>query len=264
MEIERIDHLVLTVRDIPATCDFYRRALGMEVVTFRQGRTALKFGRQKINLHQAGREFEPKAARPTPGSADLCLLTGAPLAGWIEHLRACGVEIEEGPVRRAGALGPIESIYLRDPDANLIEVSNQIEEEAPLAPLRAWLREWQERVRGQDFAGGRAMCAPELVAFGTRAEIAVGLDAVVEQQWKHVWPRIRDFTVRAAEARGEVLGDRAWVAAPWDSRGTRPDGSTFPRPGRLTIVLQHRAGRWLATHTHFSLSPADARGAGLG
>lgn len=124
MRIERLDHMVLTVRDIAATCEFYARVLGMEVVTFGEGRRALAFGQQKFNLHEAGREFEPKADRPTPGSADLCLITQGPLDAVIAHLAACDVPILEGPVRRTGALGPIMSVYFRDPDANLIEVSN--------------------------------------------------------------------------------------------------------------------------------------------
>ncbi len=124
MHIERIDHLVFTVKDIPTTCDFYSRVLGMEVVTFGEGRKALAFGQSKINLHQLGREFEPKAAAPTPGSADLCLVTPARPQAVLAHLEACGVAVLDGPVRRTGALGPITSIYFRDPDANLIEVSS--------------------------------------------------------------------------------------------------------------------------------------------
>lgn len=124
MMIERIDHLVLTVRDIEATCSFYARVLGMEVVTFGEGRRALAFGRQKINLHQHGREFEPKADKPTPGSADLCLIAAVPIADMAAHLAACGVAVLEGPVERTGATGPIVSVYFRDPDRNLIEVSN--------------------------------------------------------------------------------------------------------------------------------------------
>jgi catechol 2,3-dioxygenase-like lactoylglutathione lyase family enzyme len=123
MRIARLDHLVLTVRDVAATCDFYARVLGMEVVTFGEGRKALAFGRQKFNLHEAGREFEPKAERPTPGSADLCLIAEGPLDAVVAHLGACGVPILEGPVRRTGAVGPITSVYFRDPDRNLIEVS---------------------------------------------------------------------------------------------------------------------------------------------
>jgi catechol 2,3-dioxygenase-like lactoylglutathione lyase family enzyme len=122
--IDRIDHLVLTVADLDRTCEFYSRALGMQVATFGAGRKALVFGRQKLNLHQAGREFEPKARHPTPGAIDLCLITLVPLAKVAAHLEACGVEITEGPVARTGATGPITSIYFRDPDANLIEVSN--------------------------------------------------------------------------------------------------------------------------------------------
>ncbi len=124
MKILRLDHLVLTVASIPATCDFYGRVLGMETVTFGQGRVALAFGQQKINLHQAGREFEPKALRPTPGSADLCLIAETDLAAVLAHLQAEGVAIEEGPVARTGATGPIRSVYFRDPDGNLIEISN--------------------------------------------------------------------------------------------------------------------------------------------
>jgi catechol 2,3-dioxygenase-like lactoylglutathione lyase family enzyme len=123
MRIERLDHLVLTVRDIAATCDFYSTVLGMQVATFGAGRKALAFGQQKFNLHEAGREFEPKADRPTPGSADLCLIADGSLNEVIDHLRACGVPILEGPVQRTGALGPIASVYFRDPDQNLIEVS---------------------------------------------------------------------------------------------------------------------------------------------
>lgn len=123
MDIDRIDHVVMTVRDIESTCGFYTRVLGMRVVTFAEGRKALAFGRQKINLHQAGREFEPKAARPTPGSVDLCLIATQPLASVIAHLHACGVAVVEGPVAKTGAVGPIRSVYFRDPDDNLIEVS---------------------------------------------------------------------------------------------------------------------------------------------
>jgi ketosteroid isomerase-like protein len=106
-----------------------------------------------------------------------------------------------------------------------------------------------------DYPAGRALCAPELVAFGTRAAVARGLDEVVERQWREVWPRIHDFTVRLAETIGGVAGATGWVAAPWDSIVQRSDGSTFERPGRLTVVLERRDGRWLATHTHFSLAP---------
>ena len=123
MKIDRIDHLVLTVRDIDATCEFYSRVLGMNTVAFGAGRIALAFGAQKINLHQAGREFEPKANHPTPGSADICLIAAVPLAQVIAHLEVCGVPIIEGPTTRTGATGPLQSVYFRDPDSNLIEVS---------------------------------------------------------------------------------------------------------------------------------------------
>ena len=124
MKIERLDHLVLTVADIAKTCEFYEKVLGMETVTFGGGRKALCFGQQKINLHQAAKEFEPKAAKPTPGSGDLCFIASTPLAQVIDHLKEEGIAIEEGPVARTGATGPMQSVYFRDPDGNLIEVSN--------------------------------------------------------------------------------------------------------------------------------------------
>lgn len=127
MRIDRIDHLVLTVQDISASCDFYSQVLGMTIVTFGAGRKALAFGDQKINLHQYGHEFEPKAALPTPGSADICLITSTPLAQVVSHLHGCSIELLEGPIQRTGALGPIMSIYFRDPDSNLIEVSSYAE-----------------------------------------------------------------------------------------------------------------------------------------
>lgn len=126
MKIDRLDHLVLTVKDIDASCAFYAAALGMDVVAFGSGRKALAFGVQKINLHQSGKEFEPKADKPTTGSADLCFITSTPLAEVAAHLAACGVTVIEGPVQRTGATGPIMSVYFRDPDMNLIEVSNYI------------------------------------------------------------------------------------------------------------------------------------------
>lgn len=124
IRIQSLDHLVLTVASVEATCSFYARVLGMEVIEFGQGRRALRFGDQKINLHQAGQEFEPKAQHPTPGSADLCLIAATPVASVISHLKACGVPVLEGPVRRTGARQAIVSVYFRDPDGNLIEVSN--------------------------------------------------------------------------------------------------------------------------------------------
>jgi catechol 2,3-dioxygenase-like lactoylglutathione lyase family enzyme len=123
MEIERIDHFVLTVRDVEATCAFYQRALGMDVITFGDGRKALAFGRQKINLHGPGQRITPRAAYPTPGAGDFCLITRTPLPQVIAHLRACGVPVELGPVPRTGALGPMQSVYIRDLDGNLVEIA---------------------------------------------------------------------------------------------------------------------------------------------
>jgi catechol 2,3-dioxygenase-like lactoylglutathione lyase family enzyme len=126
MRIDRLDHLVLTVASIGASCAFYERVLGMTIVTFGQGRKALSFGSQKINLHLAGKEFVPHAQRPMPGSADLCFITATPLDAAMAHVRRQGVEILEGPVDRTGATGPMRSFYFRDPDSNLIEVSNYV------------------------------------------------------------------------------------------------------------------------------------------
>lgn len=124
MQIERLDHLVLTVADIPRTCEFYTRVLGMEVIRFGEGRTALRFGQQKINLHPADNIPSLVADKPTPGSADLCFITTVPVAQVIAHLEACNVPVVAGPGRRAGAIGAIQSVYIRDPDQNLIEISN--------------------------------------------------------------------------------------------------------------------------------------------
>ena len=124
MQIDHLDHLVLTVADIDRTCAFYTRVLGMEVVKFGDGRTALKFGRQKINLHPTDHLPGLVADKPTPGSADLCFIAATPLAEVVAHLESCGVPIVAGPGPRAGAVGTIQSVYLRDPDRNLVEISN--------------------------------------------------------------------------------------------------------------------------------------------
>ncbi|HEY6971636.1 MAG TPA: VOC family protein [Candidatus Angelobacter sp.] len=124
MKILHIDHFVLTVADIEKTCRFYSTVLGMEVITFGQGRKAVGFGTQKINLHQSGKEFEPKAQHATPGSGDFCLITDEPIEHIIEHLQKYGVTIEVGPVPKIGAAGPMTSVYFRDPDGNLVEISN--------------------------------------------------------------------------------------------------------------------------------------------
>jgi catechol 2,3-dioxygenase-like lactoylglutathione lyase family enzyme len=125
--LARLDHLVLTVASIDDTVRFYTSVLGMTEVSFGEGRRALAFGEQKLNLHGAGREFEPKAARPTPGSADLCFVADADPATIAAWLRDRGVAVEEGPVQRTGALGRITSFYFRDPDGNLIELATYLE-----------------------------------------------------------------------------------------------------------------------------------------
>ncbi|WP_042332647.1 VOC family protein [Desulfosporosinus orientis] len=121
-----IDHLVLTVRDVDSSCEFYSQVLGMDIVFFGEGRKALAFGDQKINLHELGKEFEPKARKPTPGAADLCFITEVPLGDVIKKLTRRGLAIAAGPVKRAGACGNILSVYLYDPDGNLIELVNYL------------------------------------------------------------------------------------------------------------------------------------------
>ncbi|WP_029073940.1 VOC family protein [Kaistia adipata] len=122
--IDHLDHLVLTVASIERTCDFYSRALGMSVEAFAEDRVALRFGRQKINLHKVGQEFEPRARFAVAGSADFCFVTATPVEAVAAHLAAQGVPVELGPVPRIGAEGPLLSVYLRDPDGNLVEIAN--------------------------------------------------------------------------------------------------------------------------------------------
>jgi catechol 2,3-dioxygenase-like lactoylglutathione lyase family enzyme len=126
MKISYLDHLVLTVASIETTCQFYQSALNFEVITFGENRKALQFGHQKINLHQVGKEFEPKAFHPTAGSADLCFIAETPLEEVIAYLQVQNIDIVEGPIERTGAIGKILSVYLRDPDQNLIEISNYL------------------------------------------------------------------------------------------------------------------------------------------
>jgi catechol 2,3-dioxygenase-like lactoylglutathione lyase family enzyme len=124
IRLRRLDHLVLTVASLERTIAFYAGVLGMEVVTFGAGRKALRFGEQQINLHEHGREFEPKASRVAPGSADLCFLSETPLGAVVAALHGCGIPIELGPVRRSGAAGDFLSVYVRDPDGNLVEIAD--------------------------------------------------------------------------------------------------------------------------------------------
>jgi catechol 2,3-dioxygenase-like lactoylglutathione lyase family enzyme len=126
MRVLRIDHIVLTVADVETTIAFYQRVLGMTAVSFAEGRRGLAFGDQKLNLHQAGREFEPKARKPTPGAIDLCFTTDVPLEEVAAHLRRQSIEIEHGPVDKVGARRALRSLYFRDPDGNLVEVSNEV------------------------------------------------------------------------------------------------------------------------------------------
>jgi catechol 2,3-dioxygenase-like lactoylglutathione lyase family enzyme len=129
MQIERLDHLVLTVASIPTSLDFYQRVLAFEPRE-KDGRWSLHFSQQKINLHQADHTFDPKAAHPTPGSADLCFITSNTPEQTITHLKALNIPIEEGPIERTGALGKMTSVYFRDPDGNLLEVANYLNQTA--------------------------------------------------------------------------------------------------------------------------------------
>lgn len=124
VRVASLDHLVLTVQDIPRAIKFYVEVLGMQEVTFGDNRKALTYGQQKINLHKFGKEFEPKAASPLPGSADLCFIVDGALEDFMKHLNYNNIEILQGPVERNGALGAINSVYIRDPDQNLIELSS--------------------------------------------------------------------------------------------------------------------------------------------
>jgi catechol 2,3-dioxygenase-like lactoylglutathione lyase family enzyme len=124
--INRINHFVLTVADVDATLDFYERTFGFERKLAEGQPAALLFSGQKINIHQAGRTFEPKAARPTEGAGDFCLITDLPISEMQKHVVSCGIEIEVGPVEREGAQGKMTSIYFRDPDRNLIEVAHYL------------------------------------------------------------------------------------------------------------------------------------------
>ncbi|MDB6142195.1 MAG: virulence protein [Pseudomonas sp.] len=124
--IDHLDHLVLTATNADATQDFYVRVMGMQLETFGAGRMAFTFGSQKINLHIRGQEFEPKAHLPVPGALDLCFIASIPLDQVIERLAEARWPIVEGPVQRTGATGPIRSVYVRDPDLNLIEISEQL------------------------------------------------------------------------------------------------------------------------------------------
>jgi len=126
MNIGNYSHFVLTVRDVQVTCDFYARVLGMTVISFGEGRKALRFGSQKINLHQAGQEFEPKATAPTPGAADFCLITNTLIEDVYAHLKSNHISALMPPSERDGAAGKIRSVYFHDPDGNLVEVSNMM------------------------------------------------------------------------------------------------------------------------------------------
>jgi catechol 2,3-dioxygenase-like lactoylglutathione lyase family enzyme len=177
VQVASLDHLVLTVASIDEAVSFYTRVLGMTEVIFGEGRRASAFGVQKLNLHQAGSEFEPKAALPTPGSADMCFVTdddSATIAAWLD---ACGVAIEEGPVTRTGARGPITSFYVRDPDGNLVELATYRPPtvEGEMAPAEAIdAVEFYERGGEHDSAGREEEAIPpyeQALAAGLAGEL---------------------------------------------------------------------------------------------
>lgn len=157
MKIERLDHLVLTVRNVEDACHFYSTVLGLEIVFFESGHRALSFGNQRINLHEAGSEMKPHAQNPTVGSADLCFISDTPLPAVIEHLRPFGVKIVEGPVEHMGAMGKIKSIYFRDPDNNLIEVGEYAEQ-----PASATDKKFTALVPPPPLAPEEALVAPDV------------------------------------------------------------------------------------------------------
>lgn len=233
MRIDRLDHLVLTVADMEATIVFYERVLGMRAVTFGAGRRALAFGRSKINLHEAGREFEPKAARATPGSADLCLMAETPLEQVIAHLRACDVAIEEGPVQRTGALGPIDSVYVRDPDGNLIEISNEVRQSPAPDTLQI---------------GGRFNGPPSSANGGVTCGLLAGwIDGPAEVTLRVPPPLEQGLTV-AREGERVLLHDRDVLVA--EARPGRPDVDV-PKP--VSVEQARRASEgypWRTGHPY--------------
>ncbi len=238
MHVVRTDHLVLTVGDIGRTVSWYEKVLGMRAVTFGNGRTALRFGAQKLNLHQAGRELEPKAARPTPGSADLCLVSAVPLADVLARLDALGVVVEEGPVARTGATGPITSVYVRDPDRNLIEVSayDSGRPEAPdpydLLPAVAALALTSDDVR--DGAPlGRAQLHPDHGGSGTSPHL----------RWDEPPPETASFAVTCLDPDAPT-GSGLWhwllLGLPAGQRTLPSGAATSGQPHLPATALQLR------------------------
>lgn len=198
IKIDRLDHLVLTVKDIDATCAFYEQVLGMQTVTFGENRKALAFGKQKINLHQLGKEFEPKAAQPTPGSVDLCLISDTAMDDILAHLQACGVSPVDGPVKRTGATGPLLSVYLRDPDQNLVEIANQLDE-VDHRPIRSFVLRQGRMSKGQQRAYDELM-----PVFGLQySPTIVDLDRV----FGRTAPRILEIGFGMGQATAEIAAN---------------------------------------------------------
>jgi ketosteroid isomerase-like protein len=129
------------------------------------------------------------------------------------------------------------------------------EQREPGQAIREWFRVLERCVRQVDYHTMRRHFAPDVLSFGTRADVVAGLDALVANQWSGIWPHIREFTIDFEQFHWGASGDQAWGIAPWNSRGFHPDGTSYPRPGRATVIFERRDGEWLALHTHFSLFP---------
>ena len=130
-----------------------------------------------------------------------------------------------------------------------------VEATESLAPLRDWFREWNACLLAVDFSGARALFSPDVSGFGTHAEVVFGLDRLEFEQWRNVWPQIRDFHFEVERLHGAISGELAWAAVPWTSTGFHSDGTPFARPGRASVILRREGGHWLAIHTHVSLVP---------
>jgi catechol 2,3-dioxygenase-like lactoylglutathione lyase family enzyme/DNA-binding NarL/FixJ family response regulator len=284
--IDRIDHLVLTVHDLEATATFYSRVLGMEQITFGDGRRALRFGRQKLNLHQSGHEFEPKALHPTPGAIDVCFITAEPIEQVLAHVRACEVPIELGPVERIGASGPMDSIYFRDPDGNLVEVSSywgpareRHEATATLQSGDAALRELFTRLNDAQMTQPATMGGGDWSAKDLLGHIAFWEELALEalQAWgagrglfgQGDWPgtdaanaqnqartsqqSLAEVRQRAATAHTGILGalegltDEQWVAP-----AQRFNGETTTLGDLLGGILGGRAGHFRHAFDHLA------------
>ena len=227
VKIDSLDHLVLTVKDIDATCAFYTQVLGMQTVVFGENRKALTFWQQKINLHQHGKEHEPKAVQPTPGSADLCLISSTPMPDILSHLQACGVTAVEGPVQRTGATGPLLSVYLRDPDQNLVEIANLLDDTTH-RPIRSFVLRQGRMSKGQQRAYDELM-----PVFGLPYQPEV---LELDQVFGRSAPRILEIGFGMGQATAEIAANHPLN----DYLGVEVHG---PGVGSLLKLVEERALR---------------------